>query len=123
RLWALLEPRSNTLRRNVFERELVEALAHADRVLIAEVYRKDKIPAAERLEPARVVASLRDMGMPADLGGDAGRIAESLLPQLEAGDVVLAMSNGAFGGIHQKLLAGLAQRAVKHPVSRQIPVP
>lgn len=123
RLWALLEPRSNTLRRNVFERELIEALAHADRVVIAEVYRKDRVPEAERLEPERVVASLRDMGMTADLGSDADHIVESLLPQLEPGDVVLAMSNGAFGGIHQKLLAGLARRAVEHPVSHQIPVP
>ncbi|MBI3894950.1 MAG: UDP-N-acetylmuramate:L-alanyl-gamma-D-glutamyl-meso-diaminopimelate ligase [Acidobacteria bacterium] len=123
RLWVLLEPRSNTLRRNILERELIEALAHADRVVIAEVYRKDRVPAAERLEPARVVASLRDTGMPADLGGDADSIAEFLLPQLQPGDVVLAMSNGAFGGIHQKLLAGLTWRAAGNPVSPGFSVP
>ncbi|MBI4459895.1 MAG: UDP-N-acetylmuramate:L-alanyl-gamma-D-glutamyl-meso-diaminopimelate ligase [Acidobacteria bacterium] len=123
RLWALLEPRSNTLRRNVFEGELVEALSHADRVIIAEVFRKDRIPAVERLEPARVVASLRDLGMPADLGAGPGQIAESLLPQLQRGDVVLAMSNGAFGGIHQKLLAGLARLPAEHPISPRFPIP
>ncbi len=51
RLWAVLEPRSNTLRRNVFEHDLIECLALADRVVIAEVFKSEAIPPTERLQP------------------------------------------------------------------------
>ncbi|MBI4463607.1 MAG: UDP-N-acetylmuramate:L-alanyl-gamma-D-glutamyl-meso-diaminopimelate ligase [Acidobacteria bacterium] len=109
RLWALLEPRSNTLRRKVFEEELVEALALADRVVVAEVYRSEKIPEPQRLEPARVILGLQDRGVAAEFGGAPEQIAEDLLARLQPGDVVIAMSNGAFGGLPRKLLASLAQ--------------
>ena len=64
RVWALLEPRSNTLRRNVFEGELVDALANADRVILAEVYRQEKIPEAATMsrispEPTMDSAAMR----------------------------------------------------------------
>jgi UDP-N-acetylmuramate: L-alanyl-gamma-D-glutamyl-meso-diaminopimelate ligase len=115
RLWALLEPRSNTLRRSVFEQELVAALSGADCVVLAEVFRQDKIPPAERLQPERVLEGVRRRGVPADFGGSAQDIVETLLPQLRAGDVVVAMSNGAFGAIHQKLLEALAHK----PMAKQ----
>lgn len=118
RLWALLEPRSNTLRRSVFEKELAEALAGADRVILAEVYRKEKVPGDDRLQPERVLASLRAHGVHAELGADADRIVEAILPQLEPGDLVLAMSNGAFGGLPRKLLQALRQRT---PATRNVP--
>ena len=54
RLWAVLEPRSNTLRRNVFEEALVESLALADRSVLAAVFKSEAIPAAERLHPENV---------------------------------------------------------------------
>lgn len=103
RTWALLEPRSNTLRRNIFEKELVQALALADHVVIADVYRKDKIPEVERLEPARVVSGLQALGIRAELGSNAEDITQYLLPQLKSGDVIVVMSNGSFGGIHQMI--------------------
>src|SRR3984885_4151433 len=59
RLWAVLEPRSNTLRRNVFEHELVDSLALADEVIIAGVFRQESIPEAERLHPETVVGALK----------------------------------------------------------------
>ncbi len=71
RLWAVLEPRSNTLRRNVFEDALVESLALADRVVLAAVFRSDSIPVAERLEPERVVAKLLGRGVRAEALADA----------------------------------------------------
>src|ERR1700761_2418032 len=58
RLWAVLEPRSNTLRRNVFEHELVDSLALADEVILAGVFKQESIPQAERLHPEAVVAAL-----------------------------------------------------------------
>ena len=65
RLWAVLEPRSNTLRRNVLENELVNALATADQIVIAGVFRSEAIPELERLSPETVILRLRDRGKPA----------------------------------------------------------
>jgi UDP-N-acetylmuramate: L-alanyl-gamma-D-glutamyl-meso-diaminopimelate ligase len=107
RLWAVLEPRSNTLRRNVFERELVDALATADRVILAGVYQQESIPERERLHPEAVVETLRSRGVPAELYGEVDGIVESVTRSAEAGDVVAILSNGGFGGIYEKLPARL----------------
>lgn len=111
RLWAVLEPRSNTLRRNVFEHELVESLRLADRVALAGVFKQENIPEAERLHPEAVVRGLRASGHEAALYPDADAIVEALAPQLEPGDVVAILSNGAFGGIYEKLPRRLTERA------------
>ncbi len=107
RLWAVLEPRSNTLRRNVFERELVDSLALADRVVMAAVFKSEAIPAAERLEPEHVIAALQARGTPAVLCADAEAIIAECVPRMRAGDVVAILSNGGFGGIYEKLPAAL----------------
>ena len=110
RLWAVLEPRSNTLRRNVFERELVDSLALADEVVMAAVFKSDAIPAVERLEPERVIAALRVLGIPAVLCADADAIISHVAPRMRTGDVVAILSNGGFGGIYEKLPAALTER-------------
>ncbi len=110
RLWAVLEPRSNTLRRNVFEQELVDSLALADRVVLASVFKSESIPAEERLHPEQVVAALNRRWVAAGLLADADAIVETIVPQLEEGDVVAILSNGGFGGIYSKLPAAIAAR-------------
>jgi UDP-N-acetylmuramate: L-alanyl-gamma-D-glutamyl-meso-diaminopimelate ligase len=112
RLWAVLEPRSNTLRRNVFEVDLVESLMLADGVVLADVFKSESIPASERLIPANVVARLNELGTPASACADADAIVDALTPQLRTGDVVAILSNGGFGGIYQKL-----PRAISHSVA------
>ncbi len=99
----MLEPRSNTLRRNVFASALVESLALADRVVLAAVFKSESIPAAERLVPEEVVAHLNAAGTPADVYADADSIVAALMKQVREGDVVAIMSNGGFGGIYEKL--------------------
>lgn len=111
RVWALLEPRSNTLRRSVFQSELSEALTGAHRVILAEVYRQDKIPLCERLNRERLCEDLNRRGTAAELGGDVDQMVASLTEQLREGDVVVAMSNGGFGGLHRKLLDALKKRS------------
>jgi len=111
RLWTVLEPRSNTLRRNVFERELVESLALADRVILAAIYQQQRIPEPERLHPEQVIAALNAAGTPAQLCADVAAIVDQLDRQLEPGDVVAILSNGGFDGIYDKLPARLAQRS------------
>ena len=110
RLWAVLEPRSNTLRRNVFERELVESLSLADRVIVAGVFHSEKIPVPERLHPENVVSALRNRGRDAALLENADVIVTNLSTRLESGDVVAILSNGGFDGIYEKLPASLRQR-------------
>ncbi|MGH9597126.1 MAG: glutamate ligase domain-containing protein, partial [Edaphobacter sp.] len=110
RLWAVLEPRSNTLRRNVFELDLVESLAVADEVVLAAVFKSESIPAAERLHPEHVMAALKMRGTHASLFADADAIIEGIAPRLRDGDVVAILSNGGFGNIYQKLPDALAAR-------------
>lgn len=103
KLIAVLEPRSNTLRRNVFEHDLVESLALADRVVLAQVFKSESIPAAERLIPENVVAALNARGVPAVVLPDADAIVSALAPEVRQGDVVAILSNGGFGDIYHKL--------------------
>jgi UDP-N-acetylmuramate: L-alanyl-gamma-D-glutamyl-meso-diaminopimelate ligase len=103
RLWAVLEPRSNTLRRNVFEQALVESLALADRSVLAGVFKSEAIPAGERLHPENVVAALRARGLESGVYADADAIVAAIAPELRPGDVVAILSNGGFGGIYEKL--------------------
>ena len=103
RLWAVLEPRSNTLRRNVFERELVESLSLADEVVLAGVFKSDAIPVLERLEPSHVIEALVARGAPAVLCADADAIVSNIVPRVRYGDVIAILSNGGFGGIYEKL--------------------
>jgi UDP-N-acetylmuramate: L-alanyl-gamma-D-glutamyl-meso-diaminopimelate ligase len=103
RLWAVLEPRSNTLRRKVLESDLVESLRLADRVILAGVYQQQRIPEDERLHPEDVVLALNAAGTPAQLCSDVEAIIEAIAPQLQSGDVVAILSNGGFDGIYEKL--------------------
>lgn len=110
RLWAVLEPRSNTLRRKVLENDLIESLHTADRVILAGVYQQQKIKEDERLHPDEVVTALNAAGTPAALYPDADTIVKELVPQVAEGDVVAILSNGGFDGIYEKLPAELKQR-------------
>jgi UDP-N-acetylmuramate: L-alanyl-gamma-D-glutamyl-meso-diaminopimelate ligase len=106
----VLEPRSNTLRRKVLQDELVGSLRLADRVVLAGVYQQQRIPDSERLHPEDVIESLRAQGAEAELHPDSDAIVNAIAPQLDPGDVVAILSNGAFDGIYEKLPARLRER-------------
>jgi UDP-N-acetylmuramate: L-alanyl-gamma-D-glutamyl-meso-diaminopimelate ligase len=108
KLWAVLEPRSNTLRRNVFEQELVEALSLADEVILAGVFKQESIAEAERLHPEAVVRALAARGHSAVLAPDVEGIVARVASAARPGDVVAILSNGGFDGIYDKLPARLA---------------
>ena len=103
RLWAIFEPRSNTVRRKVLQKDLVESLSLADRVIIASVFKAESIPEAERLAPAAVVAAVKRNGKPARELADADQIVDTVAPELRPRDVVAILSNCGFGGIYEKL--------------------
>lgn len=103
RLWAVLEPRSNTLRRNVFQDELANSLAIADEIVIANVFKSESIPEAERLDVAAVAAQLGREGHHARVLADVDSIVKICAPEMRSGDVIGILSNGGFGGIYEKL--------------------
>ncbi len=107
RLWAILEPRSNTLRRKVFQNELASSLAVADKVVMAGIFKSEAIPKHELLDAAAIIARLQSSGKPACLLDTADAIVDSIGPELRAGDVVAILSNGGFAGIYEKLPARL----------------
>ncbi len=111
RIWAVFEPRSNTMRRNLLENELADALATADAAVIGPVNRPHLLRDDERLDPDRVVARIRRAGRPAEELGSAAEIAECLGRETKPGDLVLSLSNGSFDGLCEKLLAALERRA------------
>jgi UDP-N-acetylmuramate: L-alanyl-gamma-D-glutamyl-meso-diaminopimelate ligase len=110
RIWAILEPRSNTLRRKVLADDLVNSLRLADRVVMAGVYQQARIPEGERLHPEEVVLALNEAGTEAELLKDADAIVDRVAPQVKPGDVVAILSNGGFDGIYEKLPARLRER-------------
>ena len=103
RLWAVLEPRSNTLRRNVFHHELANSLALADEVVIAGVFKSDAIPERERLDIRDVIADVNRQGRRARYFETADDIVSAITPELKNEDVVAILSNGGFGNIYEKL--------------------
>lgn len=110
RLWAVLEPRSNTLRRNVFEHELVESLSLADRIILSGVFKQENIPENERLHPEAVIAGLKQSGKDAALLANADAIVSAIVRELRGGDVVAILSNGGFDSIYEKLPRALEQK-------------
>ncbi|MAG30053.1 MAG: hypothetical protein CL908_04065 [Deltaproteobacteria bacterium] len=111
RVVALLEPRTNTSRRKLFQDDYVEALVRADRVAIAEVGDEPIYSATgdvtECLSAAAIADSLRDRGKDAAAFAEIDDIVDWVVAGRQDMDVVLVMSNGAFGGIWEKLLAAL----------------
>ncbi len=103
RLWVILEPRSNTLRRNVLQKELAKSLALADEVVVADVFKSEAIPETERLDLAALGAQVQEHGRRARIVPEVNGIVQLVAPEMCPGDVVAILSNGGFGGIYETL--------------------
>ena len=113
RLWAIYEPRSATSRRNVFQREIAEALAIADFVVLPPLHRPEKVPEAERLDIGRVIEDIRGIGSNAWALKTVEDIVAKVCEEARQGDLVVILSNGGFGGIYEKLPAALRSKFAK----------
>jgi UDP-N-acetylmuramate: L-alanyl-gamma-D-glutamyl-meso-diaminopimelate ligase len=111
KIWVAIEPRSNTMRRKIFQDALPEALSLADTVLFGAVNRAQLLEEGERLSPDTVAQSIRARGREAIAFGSAAEIAEHIATNANSGDLVLVMSNGSFDGLTYKLLEMLNTRA------------
>ena len=107
KIWAIFEPRSNTSRRNLLQSELEDSLSQADGVIISEVPNPEKVPDGELLDVESVIENLSSKGKEAFIGLSSDDIVNKLIPLTSSGDTIVVLSNGGFGGIHDKLLEAL----------------
>jgi UDP-N-acetylmuramate: L-alanyl-gamma-D-glutamyl-meso-diaminopimelate ligase len=111
RLVAVFEPRSYTSRTRVFQDDFARAFAGADLVIVAAAHLPGKIPEGQRLSEADLVRAIAARGQDARLVPTVDEIVAMLAGELRAGDRVVILSNGGFGGIHGRLLSALGAPA------------
>jgi UDP-N-acetylmuramate: L-alanyl-gamma-D-glutamyl-meso-diaminopimelate ligase len=111
RLWAIFEPRSNTSRRNIHQEDYAHAFTGASRASLKVPEHHDKVPLDEELNVPRLCEALKAQGIEADSSTDVPSLLERVAREAKRGDVLLVMSNGAFGGFIDKLLKALEARA------------
>jgi UDP-N-acetylmuramate: L-alanyl-gamma-D-glutamyl-meso-diaminopimelate ligase len=106
RIWAVFEPRSASSSRRVFQQQFARAFGPADQVIIAPVFRTN-LPEAERLSVEQLVSDLKDFGQHARVAASIDDIVKTIAKEKKEGDLIVFMSNGGFGGVHQKTLQAL----------------
>ena len=111
RLVAIFEPRSYTAQRREFQKSYRRALAGADRVVLAGLFHPERYDRDTGMDPRELAEELRADGTAAEYTPDVDRIVTTVAGDARPGDVLLVMSNGSFGGIHDKLLAVLGRSA------------
>jgi UDP-N-acetylmuramate: L-alanyl-gamma-D-glutamyl-meso-diaminopimelate ligase len=107
RILACFEPRSNTSRRNLHQQEYVSGFPHAAEVFVLSPAATDRVPEHERLDVSRLARDIAAAGTPAHSCATVGDMVAAVVERARPGDVVVAMSNGAFGGIWDQLLGAL----------------
>ena len=113
RIWAAFEPRSASSCRRVFQDDFARAFAGADEILRAPVFRST-LPDAERLSVPGLVRDLKERGLSARAADSVDDIVGTIVREHRAGDLVVLMSNGGFGGIHRRLLEALGAARPSH---------
>ena len=106
RIWAVFEPRSASSSRKIFQQDFARAFGPADEVIIAPVFRTN-LDESERLSPQQLVHDLSAAGQRARYAASLDDIVTAIARERREGDLVVFMSNGGFGGIHQKMLQAL----------------
>jgi UDP-N-acetylmuramate: L-alanyl-gamma-D-glutamyl-meso-diaminopimelate ligase len=113
RLVAIFEPRSYTAQRREFQDAFRDALAKADRVVLAGLFHPERYDERTAMDPTAVVRSLSDAGVQADYLPNVDDIVTTVIGEARTGDVLLVMSNGGFGAIHDRLLTALTRVPIK----------
>ncbi|HEX9731119.1 MAG TPA: Mur ligase family protein [Thermoanaerobaculia bacterium] len=111
RLAALFEPRSLTAGRAFFFDDYARAFLAADAVYFAPIYHRDRLGPKERLDLERLVATLAAAGVAGTICGSVDEVLARALAAAAPGDVLVAMSSGAFDGLPRRLLRGLEAAA------------
>ena len=106
----MFEPRSYTAQRREFQNDYIKSFSGADEVILAQLFHPERYTKDTAIDPLEMVRAWEGQGKTARYLKDADAIVADLSPRLQPRDVVLIMSNGGFGGIHQKLLDALGSR-------------
>lgn len=114
KLWAVFEPRSNSTRRNHFQQDYVQALAHADAVVLGPVHRADDIPEAERFSTTQLAEALQQKTLRTKTFADYQAIPAWLAEHVPDNAVLLFMSNGSFQGVPYATLALLQKMSTEN---------
>jgi UDP-N-acetylmuramate: L-alanyl-gamma-D-glutamyl-meso-diaminopimelate ligase len=115
RLVAVFEPRSYTSRTRVFQEEFARSFQEADRVIVAAAHLPGKVPERDRISEGELVRAISELGKEARFVPGVDDIVSLLAAELREGDRVVVLSNGGFGGIHDKLLRALGADAAPRP--------
>jgi UDP-N-acetylmuramate: L-alanyl-gamma-D-glutamyl-meso-diaminopimelate ligase len=111
RIWALFEPRSISSGRKEFESGYVDAFHEADRVVIGPIFHKDRYEQRYGLDHMMSVPAIMEKlnadGIETQQIDDFDKLADRVVAEARFDDVVLVMSSGAFGGVHEKILERL----------------
>ena len=107
RIWALFEPRSISSSRKEFEDGYIDAFRGADRVIIGPIFHRERYETRYGLDKMMSVPSIVENVQNAEQIDDFDAIAEHVAKEAKEGDVILVMSSGAFGGVHEKILERL----------------
>ncbi len=106
RIWAIFEPRSASSCRRIFQAEFARAFEPADEVIVAAVYRSN-LPEDQRLSVDQLIADLQAGGKHARSIAKVDDIVATVARERRAGDLVVIMSNGGFGGMRAKIVDAL----------------
>lgn len=109
RVVAVFEPRSWSSRKKVFQKDYEGAFDAASVVVVAAVFESFKLASDDQFSPEELVLALKAKQKSAWAVAGVDKIVELLKSEVRAGDVIAIMSNGGFGGIHEKVLKMLGQ--------------
>ena len=110
RIWAVFEPRSNTSRRKVFQEAYIQAFQSADQAILSDVEARSIDAGHDLIDVPTLCDQIAERGVPAVCLSDAKAIQEHILQNLGRNDLIVLMSNGAFGGLPASLEAALREK-------------
>jgi UDP-N-acetylmuramate: L-alanyl-gamma-D-glutamyl-meso-diaminopimelate ligase len=113
RIVAVFEPRSYTAQRKEFQNDFTKGLMEADKIIISGLFHPERYDKDSAISPLEMIDQMRSHNREADFIQSPDEIVVSLVKALQEGDVVVVMSNGSFGGIHEKLLNALNRTTTK----------
>jgi UDP-N-acetylmuramate: L-alanyl-gamma-D-glutamyl-meso-diaminopimelate ligase len=113
RIIAVFEPRSYTAQIKLFQQAFEDGLGVADSIVIAGLFHPERYTAETAISPTEMVENLRQRGRDANYIPSVDEIVSHLALRLNKNDVVVVMSNGSFGGLHDKLLRELEEAGAK----------
>jgi UDP-N-acetylmuramate: L-alanyl-gamma-D-glutamyl-meso-diaminopimelate ligase len=107
RIIAIFEPRSYTAQIKLFQQQFEDALAEADEIIIAHLFHPERYTKETAISPSEMLDQLRARGRAAQYIASPDDIVADVAPRLTGTEVLVIMSNGSFGGIHDKMLTAL----------------